>query len=58
MSAGISEALVTTATGLIVAIPALLFHGYFMGKVDSLLHEMEQYSLQLVSLLGKKTDRV
>jgi biopolymer transport protein ExbB len=54
MSAGISEALVTTATGLIVAIPALLFHGYFAGKVDSLLHEMEQYSLQLVSLLGEK----
>ena len=54
MSAGISEALVTTATGLIVAIPALLFHGYFTGKVDSLLHEMEQYSLQLVNLLGEK----
>ena len=52
MAAGISEALVTTAAGLIVAIPALLFYHYFSGKSDNLVIEMERYSLQVVNLLG------
>lgn len=53
MAAGISEALVTTATGLIVAIPALLFYHYFSVKSDNLVIEMERYSLQVVNLLGE-----
>jgi biopolymer transport protein ExbB len=53
MAAGISEALVTTAAGLIVAIPALLFYHYFSGKSDNLVIEMERYSLQVVNLLGE-----
>jgi biopolymer transport protein ExbB len=53
LAEGISEALVTTATGLVIAIPALLFHHYFTGKVDLLLHEMEHQSLRLMSILGR-----
>lgn len=52
LAGGISEALVTTATGLIIAIPSLLFYHYFTGKAESLVNEMEHQSLQLVNLLG------
>jgi biopolymer transport protein ExbB len=53
LAAGISEALVTTATGLIVAIPSLLFYHYFTGRAETLVSEMEHQSLQLVDLLAK-----
>ena len=39
---GIAEALITTAAGLSVAIPALMFHRYFLRRVDDLALEMEQ----------------
>lgn len=55
MASGISEALITTAAGLIVAIPSLLFYHYFAGKADNLVHEMEHNSLQLVNLLGEES---
>ena len=51
LSVGIAEALVTTAAGLTVAIPSLLFYRYFQGRVDELVTRMEQETLQLVDLL-------
>lgn len=42
LSSGISEALVTTVTGLIVGIPALAFHSYFSKRVESLAIEMQE----------------
>ena len=48
---GISEALVTTAAGLAVAIPALILHRYLLRKVDDLLVTMERRSAQLVDLV-------
>ncbi|VAX16083.1 MotA/TolQ/ExbB proton channel family protein [hydrothermal vent metagenome] len=48
VATGISEALVTTATGLIVGIPALAAYHYFRGKVDKFVYEMEEESLQFV----------
>ncbi len=51
LSVGIAEALVTTAAGLTVAIPSLLFYRYFNGRVDALVVRMEQETLQLVDLL-------
>ena len=48
---GISEALITTATGLIIAIPALIFHRHFERKVDELVAEMEQEALKMVEVL-------
>jgi len=57
LASGISEALVTTATGLIVAIPSLLFYHYFTGKVETLVSEMEHRSLQLVDLLEGRKER-
>lgn len=48
VAAGISEALITTATGLIVGIPSLAAYHYFRGKVDKFIYEMEEESLQFV----------
>jgi biopolymer transport protein ExbB len=52
LASGISEALITTAAGLIIAIPSLLFYHYFTSRVETLVSEMEHHSLQLVEMLG------
>ncbi|OGT62807.1 MAG: biopolymer transporter ExbB [Gammaproteobacteria bacterium RIFCSPLOWO2_02_47_7] len=48
---GISTALLTTAAGLSVAIPSLMFHRYFRGKVDDLVMTMEQEALKMVEVM-------
>jgi biopolymer transport protein ExbB len=54
LAGGISQALITTAGGLMVAIPSLMFHRYFRGKVDGLVVDMEKESLKLVDVLQKR----
>jgi biopolymer transport protein ExbB len=51
VAAGISTALITTAGGLAVAIPSLMFYRYFRGRVNQLLLEMEQEAVKLVEIL-------
>ena len=51
LAGGISEALITTAAGLTVAIPAYACHRYFVRKVDSLVLSLEQESAKLVEAL-------
>ncbi|HPF25391.1 MAG: MotA/TolQ/ExbB proton channel family protein [Steroidobacteraceae bacterium] len=51
LSGGISEALLTTAAGLVVAIPALVAYRYLRGNVDRIVIEMEKDALQLVDQL-------
>lgn len=51
LSGGISQALYTTAAGLSIAIPTLLFYRYFQGRVDELVIGMEQEALKLVEVL-------
>ena len=51
LASGISEALLTTAAGLTVAIPALMFHRYFRGRVDELVVTMEAEALKMVEAL-------
>ncbi len=51
LAGGISEALITTVAGLTVAIPALIFHRYFMRRVDEIIVDMEQDSLRLVEVV-------
>jgi biopolymer transport protein ExbB len=52
LAGGISVALITTAAGLCVAIPALMFHRYFDGLVDKLALEMEELALRLVEVIN------
>ena len=54
---GISEALITTAAGLSVAIPTLMFYRYFRGRVDELVVAMEQEALKLVEAVQPKAER-
>lgn len=54
LAGGISQALITTAGGLMVAIPALMFHRYFRAKVDGLVVDMEKESLKLVDVLQNR----
>jgi biopolymer transport protein ExbB len=51
LAGGISEALITTAAGLTVAIPALAMHRYFIGKIDGIVVELEQETIKLVDAL-------
>jgi len=51
VAGGISEALYTTAFGLIVAIPALVFYNYFNRRIDVIVSEMERAALQFLSRL-------
>lgn len=48
---GISQALLTTAAGLSVAIPSLMFYRYFRGRVDELLLKMEAQAVYLVEVV-------
>jgi len=57
VASGISQALVATATGLAVAIPSLMAYRYFRARVDGLLIDMEQESLQLIEILRGKREK-
>lgn len=57
MAGGISEALVTTATGLAIAIPVLLIHNYLSGRADKLIADTERFSATLLNLLRDETDK-
>lgn len=49
LSGGISEALISTAAGLVLAIPALVFHRYFLRRVDRLVLEIEEYTERILN---------
>ncbi|GGY84990.1 MotA/TolQ/ExbB proton channel family protein [Marinobacter zhanjiangensis] len=51
LSGGISEALVTTAAGLTVAIPALIAHRYLIRRIEALVVNMEQEAIRLVEVV-------
>lgn len=51
LAGGISQALITTAAGLSVAIPTLMFYRYFRGRVEALVSAMEEEALKMVEVL-------
>lgn len=51
LAGGISKALITTAAGISVAIPSLIFHRYFRARVDALVVGMEQEAIKLVEVV-------
>ena len=54
MSGGISQALVTTVMGLLVAIPLLIFHGYLSSKSNALIQILDEKSMAYVALLAEE----
>jgi biopolymer transport protein ExbB len=53
LAGGIGKALVCTATGMIVAIPALAFHRYFRGRIASYIVDMEHEAMRLHDVLDE-----
>lgn len=53
LSGGISEALITTEFGLIVAIPSLLIHAFLSRKARGIINQMEKAAVALVNQMGK-----
>jgi len=53
LSAGIAEALITTATGLIIAIPALFVHAYLESRAEGILAEIEARLLDFMHLVRR-----
>jgi len=57
VAGGISEALITTALGLVVAVPAVWLFNYFTGKVDSFIVEMDNSASELIDYFLKSRTR-
>lgn len=53
LAGGISQALYTTASGLIVAIPCIIFYNFFAKKVANIVNEMEIYSQEFLNFIKK-----
>jgi len=58
VAGGIAQALITTAAGLGVAIPSVMFFRYFRGKISELLVDMEQEAIKLVEILHGERENV
>jgi len=57
MSGGISEALVTTEVGLVIAIPVMLLHTWLKRRVDHAIGEMEEQAVHLVNTIERERGR-
>ena len=58
LAGGISQALLTTAAGLVVAIPAIFFHRFFVRRVEEITVELEQSAVHVVDLVHGDSDAV
>jgi biopolymer transport protein ExbB len=54
LAGGVAEALITTAVGLMIGIPAMMFHAYFRGRTAKLVSELEVASSQVMAAMLKK----
>ena len=53
LAGGISEALITTAAGLTVAIPSFFFYRYFKGRVEAYVVNMEEQAINLIEAIER-----
>ncbi|RKY41485.1 MAG: hypothetical protein DRP85_06190 [Candidatus Makaraimicrobium thalassicum] len=54
LASGISKAMITTATGLIIAIPAMIFYSFFRGRMQDIAARFENVSTELYHLITEK----
>jgi len=54
VAAGISEALITTATGLAIAIPIQFFHNFFVSRIDRIIVDVEEGAMSFLNTLSEK----
>ncbi|MCF6311517.1 MAG: MotA/TolQ/ExbB proton channel family protein [Verrucomicrobiales bacterium] len=57
LAPGVSQALITTATGLVIGIPSMIFYSIFRGKVQKLIAEMEAAATHIMALLAAQYKR-
>jgi len=57
LASGISKAMVTTATGLIIAIPAMIFYSFFRGRMKDVTARLENISAELYHVIAERTSR-
>jgi biopolymer transport protein ExbB len=57
LAEGIWEALITTAFGLLVAIPTFVAYNYLVSRVDGIVTDMERTATDLVNLLEERSER-
>jgi biopolymer transport protein ExbB len=57
LAEGVSEALITTAAGLMIGIPALVFYSVFRGRVQKYVAELEAAATHLMALLHSQVER-
>jgi len=50
---GIAEALIATAAGLAAAIPAVIFYNYFLGRINTISIEMDNFSSELINIIER-----
>ena len=55
VASGISEALITTQAGLLIAIPVQSFYNYYIARIDRFVVEMEESSIDLINEIEKGT---
>ncbi|MCZ7593396.1 MAG: MotA/TolQ/ExbB proton channel family protein [Kiritimatiellae bacterium] len=53
LAGGVSQALITTVAGLIVAIPAMIAYAYFRGRASRLISDLEQNTAEMITLMSK-----
>ena len=56
LAGGISQAMITTATGLTIAIPSLALYNYLVGKAENLILEIERLVLELIKLILERRE--
>lgn len=56
LAGGISQALLTTAAGLVVAIPAIFFHRFFIRRIEEIAVELEQSAVHVVDMVHGDRD--
>jgi biopolymer transport protein ExbB len=55
LARGFGEALITTATGLLVAIPAMVLHSYFTGRIDRLAMRFDETCQQVIDAISQES---
>jgi len=58
LAGGISKALMTTAFGITIAVPALIFHRYFRGRITDYAIEMEKEAIKILTIASAPQRRV
>jgi len=58
LSGGISEAMITTAAGLIIGIPTLVAYNWLRGRADAIIFELEQHATSLLDALRRRKLKV